>query len=46
MITITYKTYSKLLNKSFINTKEVKSMDDFRLFALSLNLDYEILSAK
>ena len=43
MITITYKVYSKLLNKSFINTKEVKSIAEFRLFALSLNLDYEIL---
>ena len=43
MITVTYKTYSKILNKEFVNTKEVKSMDDFRLFALSLNLDYEVI---
>ncbi len=42
-MTITYKTYSKTLNKTFTNTKEVKSIDDFRLFALSLNLDYEIV---
>jgi hypothetical protein len=45
MVTVTYKVYSKILNKEFINTKEVKSMDDFRLFALSLNLDYEIIEA-
>ena len=46
MINITYKTYSKVLKKSFVNTKEVQSMEDFNLFALSLNLDYEILEIK
>lgn len=46
MLSIKYKTYSKVLKKSFVNTKEVKSMEDFNLFALSLNLDYEILEIK
>ena len=44
MITVTYKTYSKILDKEFVNTKEVKTMEAFRLFALSLNLDYEVIS--
>jgi len=46
MITVTYKTYSKILNKEFVNTKEVSSMDNFRLFALSLNLDYEVIGVE
>jgi len=46
MITVTYSNYSKILKKEFINEKEVKNMDDFRLFALSLNLDYKIINAK
>ena len=29
-----------------VNTKTVKTMDDFRLFALSLNLNYEVLEVK
>lgn len=44
MIKVTYSTYSKILDKSFVNEKEVKSESDFSLFALSLNLDYKILS--
>ena len=46
MINVTYKVYSKILNKTFTNTKRVKTMDDFRMFALSLNLDYEILEVE
>jgi hypothetical protein len=38
MIKVTYTTYSKILDKSFVNVKEVKSMSDFNLFAMSLNL--------
>lgn len=33
---ITFKTYSEVLKKSFVNTKEVKSMADFNLYALAL----------
>jgi hypothetical protein len=36
MIEVTFSTYSKVLNKSFVNVKEVKNMDDFRLFATAL----------
>lgn len=36
MVKVTYKTYSKILNKEFINTKTVKSLDDFNLFNLAL----------
>lgn len=46
MISVTYKTYSEILKKSFVNTKEVKTIADFNLFALSLNLNYEILEVK
>ena len=38
MIKVTYTTFSKILNKSFTNEKIVKSMSDFNLFAMSLNL--------
>ena len=43
MITVTYTTYSKILNKTFTNTKQVNTISDFRLFAMSLNLDYTII---
>ena len=46
MITITYKVYSKILDKTFTNIKEVKTMNDFEIFAMSLNLDYEIMEVK
>jgi len=36
MITITYQTYSKVLDKTFTNTKEVKSMNDWNIFNLAL----------
>jgi len=38
MIEVTYKTYVEILKKEYVNIKIVKSMDDFRLFAISLNL--------
>lgn len=44
MIKVTYKSFSKVLNKEFINVKYVNSMDDFKLFASSLNLHYSIIS--
>ena len=46
MITITYSVFSKILNKEFVNTKEVKTIQDFELFALSLNLNYQIITVK
>lgn len=44
MIRITYSNFSKILNKTFVNVKEVKSLEDFRLFALSMNMDYKVIS--
>lgn len=46
MLVIKYKVYSKILDKEFINTKEVKTMPDFTLFANSLNLNYKIISVE
>tara|TARA_R110002074_G_scaffold258905_1_gene431425 strand:+ start:213 stop:368 length:156 start_codon:yes stop_codon:yes gene_type:complete len=37
MIEVTYKTYSKLLKKHFINTKQVKSIEAFRVFNSALH---------
>ena len=36
MITVTYQTYSKILDKTFTDQKEVKSIEDFNLFNLAL----------
>jgi hypothetical protein len=36
MIQVTFKAFSKILNKSFVNTKTVRNMEDFRLFAMAL----------
>lgn len=36
MIRITYQTYSKILDKTFTNVKEVKSMSDWDLFNMAL----------
>ena len=36
MIEVTFKVFEKVLNKSFVNTMTVKSMDDFRLFAMAV----------
>ena len=44
MIKVTYKSFSKVLNKEFVNVKYVNSMDDFKLFASSLNLQFSIIS--
>ncbi len=38
MIEVTYTTYSEILKKSFTNIKIVKSIEDFNLFAMALNL--------
>tara|TARA_R100001377_G_scaffold70613_1_gene46089 strand:+ start:1062 stop:1202 length:141 start_codon:yes stop_codon:yes gene_type:complete len=46
MITVTYSVFSEVLNKEFINSKEVKTIQDFELFALSLNLNYQIITVK
>ena len=46
MIEVTYSTFSKILGKTFINIKEVKSMEDFSTFSLALNLHAEILEVK
>ena len=44
MISVTYKTYSEILKKSFVNVKQVKNIESFNLFAMSLNLHAEIIS--
>lgn len=36
MLKITFQVYEPCLDKTFTNVKEVKSMDDFRLYAYSL----------
>lgn len=46
MLIVTYKSYSKILDKEFVNTKEVKSLDDFRFYSLALNLNAEILKVE
>ncbi len=46
MIEVTYKTYVEILKKEYVNIKIVKSMDDFRLFALSLNLNITDLKTR
>jgi hypothetical protein len=46
MLIIEYSVYSKILDKEFVNTKEVKTMPEFTLFANSLNLNYKIISIK
>lgn len=37
MFQVTFSSYSKVLNKSFINVEIHKSLDDARLRALALN---------
>jgi len=45
MIKVTFKVFEPVLNKTFINTKEVKTMEDFTLYANSLwNGRWKILS--
>ena len=36
MLKVTFQVFEPCLNNTFINVKEVKSMDDFRLYAYSL----------
>ena len=46
MIEVTYSTFSKILGKTFINKKEVKSIEDFNTFSMALNLNAEILEIR
>lgn len=44
-MTITYRTYSPILEKYFVNVKHVCTMADFTLFARSLfSGNWEIIS--
>jgi hypothetical protein len=45
MLTITFKTYSPILKKSFVNVKTVRTMADFTLHARALySGNWEIIS--
>jgi hypothetical protein len=45
MLTITFKTFSPILNKSFVNVKTVRTMADFTLHARALySGNWEIIS--
>jgi hypothetical protein len=45
MLTVTYRAFEKDLNREFTNTKSVRTMEDFRLFAYSLySGNWEIVS--
>ena len=47
MLTVTFTVFEPVLNKSFTNVKEVRTMDDFRLYATSLwSVRWEILSVE
>lgn len=44
-ITITFRTFSPLLNKTFTNVKTVRSLADFNLYARALySGNFEIVS--
>ncbi len=44
MLNVQFRTYSKLLNKSFINEKETKSLQHFHEYARALySGNYEII---
>jgi hypothetical protein len=43
MLIIKYSVYSKLLKKNYICEKDVKTIEDFKGFAMALNLKYQIL---
>ena len=44
---ITFKVYSPILNKTFVNVKAVATMADFRLYAYSLySGNWEIISVE
>lgn len=36
MLTVTYRVFEQELNRTFENTKTVRTIEDFRLFAYSL----------
>ncbi len=36
MLKVTFSVYSPILKKTFVNVKNVKSIEDFRLYAYSL----------
>jgi len=36
MLKVTYNTYSSILDKSFVDTKIVQNISDFKLFAYAL----------
>lgn len=45
MLTVTYRVFEKDLNRTFENTKTVRTMADFRLFAYSMfSGNWEIVS--
>jgi|DEB0MinimDraft_3_1074331.scaffolds.fasta_scaffold00077_20 hypothetical protein len=45
MFTVTFEVFEPDLNKTLVNVKKVKTMDDFRLYADSLwNSRWKILS--
>ena len=47
MIEVTFSVHSAILNKSFVNIKQVKTMPDFNLYALALySGNYSIISIK
>tara|TARA_R110000822_G_scaffold17178_4_gene57950 strand:+ start:807 stop:1178 length:372 start_codon:yes stop_codon:yes gene_type:complete len=47
MLKITFKCFSPILNKTFVNVKAVKTMEDFRLYAYSLfSGNWEIISVE
>ena len=47
MIRVTFNTYSAVLDKSFVNVKDVKTMDDFRLYATALySSNWSIISTE
>ena len=46
MTTVTFRTYSPVLKKYFVNVKTVKTMADFTLYARALySGNWEIISA-
>ena len=47
MFTVTYRTFEKDVNKTFVNVKTVRAMADFRLFACSMySGNWEIVSVE
>jgi hypothetical protein len=45
MLEVTFKVYEASVNKTFVNVKEVRNIEDFRLYAFSLwGGNWEIVS--